>query len=257
MTGRSITGQSARGICRDSGHCPNSWPPASTTAFITSRLFPRETAAYVSGRPVALKSLAGVPIVWRQPARHSRTSSARHPKHKDAADECIFPLPRSARVSSRPSANRRCRGTSPTPTREPQRPRADAGRHRNRSAALRSPTREPRAATHVPWRWQVARIVLPRAGADGLPPAPPGAVRLRLCFACDQANVVHWRRRRPTSAALTPGGQRHGPSSSVRRDSWTWIALLQLQDFPAAKISLTTGITSSKTRQLYFSSTSN
>ena len=34
MMGRSARGHRARGACRDSGHCPNSCPPASTTAFI-------------------------------------------------------------------------------------------------------------------------------------------------------------------------------------------------------------------------------
>lgn len=47
MIGRSTIGQRARGDCLESGHCPNSWPPANTTAFIDPIPFPRGPPAFL------------------------------------------------------------------------------------------------------------------------------------------------------------------------------------------------------------------
>src|SRR4051794_9722965 len=41
MMGRSTNGQRALGNWRESGHCPNSCPPAKTTAFIKSLSLPK------------------------------------------------------------------------------------------------------------------------------------------------------------------------------------------------------------------------
>ena len=60
--GRSTRGHKARGNCLESGHCPNSWPPAKTTAFIFAYSLPVK-------RPATIPDPATAAFLGRRRAR--------------------------------------------------------------------------------------------------------------------------------------------------------------------------------------------